>query len=99
MGAQDVGGGGLWWSLRVCTVTVVVSVVVRVVVVMALMMALRRDLMIDQVDCGQAQTASSRASVVPRAHVKWLGGWKKGTCCRALGLKGDDGGSSVLLTD
>ena len=56
-------------------------------------MALRRDLMIHQGDCGQAKRASSRASVVPSAHVKWLG-WgkrKRGTCCRALGLRDDDG--------
>ena len=31
------------------------------------------DLMIDQGDCGQAWTASSTSSVVPSAHVKWLG--------------------------
>lgn len=53
-------------------------------------MALRRDLMIHQGDCGQAKRASSRASVVPSAHVKWLGGWKRGTCWRALGLVDDD---------
>lgn len=29
--------------------------------------------MIDQGDCGQAWTASSTSSVVPSAHVKWLG--------------------------
>lgn len=42
------------------------------------MMALRRDLMIHQGDCGQAKRASSRASVVPSAHVKWLGGGREG---------------------
>lgn len=54
-----------------CTVAVVVAVVV-------VTMALRMDLMIDYGDCGQAQTASSSASVVPSAHVKWLGTGRKG---------------------
>ena len=53
-----------------CTVAVAVPVVVDW---WWLMMALRRDLMIHQGDCGQAKSASSRASVVPSAHVKWLG--------------------------
>ena len=52
-----------------CTVAVAVPVVVD----WWLMMALRRDLVIHQGDCGQAKSASSRASVVPSAHVKWLG--------------------------
>lgn len=54
--------------------------------------------MIDQGDCGQAKRASSRASVVPSAHVKRLG-WskgKRGTCCRALGLRDDE--SKGVLT-
>ena len=69
-----------------CTVAVAVPVVVD----WWLMMALRRDLVIHQGDCGQAKSASSSASVVPSAHVKWLGWWKRGTCCRALGLKDDN---------
>lgn len=48
-------------------------------------MALRRDLMIHQGDCGQAKRASSRASVVPSAHVKWLVAWGGGREGRAGG--------------
>jgi hypothetical protein len=48
----------------VCTVAAVVVVML--------------DLMIDQGDCGQAQTASSSASVVASAHVKWLGTGREG---------------------
>lgn len=71
-----------------CTVTVVVWVVV-------VTMALRTDVMIDLGDCGQAQTASSRASVVPSAHVKRLGSGRKG---RAAGhLVGKT--MIVVLTD
>lgn len=52
-----------------CTVAMVVVVV---------LLLLLLDLMIDQGDCGQAQRASSSASVVPSAHVKRLGTGREG---------------------